>query len=44
MKTKYVRLLSYNNAMKLVNFVNENKEHYAHITVGGGISNYLQPK
>jgi hypothetical protein len=35
MKTKYVRLLSYGNAVRLVDFVNKNKEDYAYITVGG---------
>ena len=36
MKTKYLRLLSYPNAMKIVDFINSNdKKDYAHITPGG---------
>jgi hypothetical protein len=34
--TKYVRLLSHDNACKVIDFVNSNdKNDYAHITVGG---------
>ncbi len=33
---KYIRLLSYDNACKVVNFINENdKNDYANITTGG---------
>lgn len=33
---KFVRLLSYQNACKVIDFVNKhNKENYANITVGG---------
>ena len=32
---KYVRLLSYNEAIKLIEFVNDYPDYNAHITVGG---------
>ena len=33
---KYLRLLSYDNAVKVINFIcNNDKEDYAHITTGG---------
>lgn len=35
MQTKYIRLLSYEEACKVIDFVNENSEHYAYITMGG---------
>jgi len=36
MKVKYIRLLSYDNACKVIEFINTNdKEDYAHITTGG---------
>lgn len=36
MKTKYVRLLSYDNALKLIDFANNiGGDTYASITVGG---------
>ena len=36
MKTKYLRLLTYDDACKVINFINKNdKKDYAHITVGG---------
>ena len=35
MKTKYIRLLSYNNACKVIDFINDNKHGYSYVTVGG---------
>jgi len=35
MITKYIRLLSYDEACKVIDFVNENSKHYAYITMGG---------
>lgn len=32
---KYIRLLSYQNACKVVDFVNKNKADYANVTTGG---------
>lgn len=32
---KYIRLLSYENACKLIEFINTDKEDYANITSGG---------
>lgn len=35
-QTKYLRLLSYDNACKVIEFINSNdKEDYANITTGG---------
>lgn len=35
MNTKYIRLLGYENGLKVIDFVNQNPINYAHITVGG---------
>lgn len=35
METKYIRLLNYNNACKVIYFINDNKYGYSYITVGG---------
>ncbi len=34
-KTSYLRLLSYEDACKVIDFINKNKEDYAYITSGG---------
>ena len=39
---KYVRLLSYDNACKVIEYVNKNKENYANITPGGISINALE--
>lgn len=35
MKTKYIRLLSYENAMLVIDFINKQTDGYAYITMGG---------
>ena len=40
MKTRYIRLLSYYNACKVIEFVNsQDNRNYANITVGGIVVN-----